>query len=221
MQCKYSPAEENYLKTIFHLQQAEDGVSTGNLSAALHTRPASVTDMLKKLKEKKLVTYTPYKKFRLTQKGKNIALHIIRRHRLWEYFLAETLHFSWDEVHDLAEELEHVSSDKLIDKLDAFLSFPRFDPHGDPIPDQHGNLKERPQIMLADVGPDTPVHVVAVASRDLQLLELLQHVGIGIGTTIEVKKKFDFDGTMEVKVNHKKIIQLSDHSVKSIFVKID
>lgn len=221
MHQKYTPAEENYLKTIFHLQLLEDGVSTGNLSAALRNKPASVTDMLKKLKEKKLLTYTPYKKFRLTPKGKQVALKIIRRHRLWEYFLADTLHFSWDEVHELAEELEHVSSDKLIDKLDAFLSFPRFDPHGDPIPDQQGNLKERSQIMLSQLAAEIPAMVVAVASRDGQLLELLQHVGIGIGTPIEVKKKFDFDGTMEVKIHHKKLLHLSDHSVKSIFVKPD
>lgn len=134
----FSTSEENYMKAIFHLQQENSTVTTNRLAALLNARPASITDMMKKLKTKKIVHYRPYRGFRLTTEGNKIALGIIRRHRLWEYFLSEKLKFTWDEVHDIAEDLEHVSSKKLIDKLDAFLGYPRFDPHGDPIPDHPG-----------------------------------------------------------------------------------
>lgn len=137
---RYSISEENYIKAIFHLQKQTAQVSTQELSGALQTKPASVTDMLKRLKTKKLLNYKPYYGFRLSAEGNRVALGIIRKHRLWEYFLAEKLDFSWDEVHEVAEQLEHVSSAKLIDKLDAYLGFPKFDPHGDPIPDQNGNF---------------------------------------------------------------------------------
>ena len=137
---KYTISEENYIKTIFHLQKEASQVSTTELAGALQTKPASITDMMKKLKQKKLINYKPYYGFRLSAEGKRVALGIIRRHRLWEFFLAEKLDFKWDEVHDIAEQLEHVSSKKLTDKLDAFLGYPKFDPHGDPIPDQFGNM---------------------------------------------------------------------------------
>ena len=134
----YSTSEENYIKAIYRLQGSDGTVSTNALANALRTKPASVTDMMKKLKAKKLLHYQPYQGFRLSQEGSRVALGIIRRHRLWEFFLAEKLRFSWDEVHEVAEELEHVSNKKLIDKLDEFLGFPRVDPHGDPIPDASG-----------------------------------------------------------------------------------
>lgn len=137
---KYSISEENYIKAIFHLQKDSQQVSTLQLAGKLQTKPASVTDMMKKLKNKKLLNYKPYYGFRLSAQGNRIALGIIRRHRLWEYFLAEKLAFKWDEVHEIAEQLEHVSSKKLINNLDKYLGFPKFDPHGDPIPDQDGNM---------------------------------------------------------------------------------
>jgi DtxR family Mn-dependent transcriptional regulator len=137
---KYSVSEENYIKAIFHLQKESPQVSTMRLAGALQTKPASVTDMMKKLKLKKLLNYKPYYGFRLSAEGNRVALGIVRRHRLWEYFLAEKLEFKWDEVHEIAEHLEHVSSRKLIDKLDKYLGYPKFDPHGDPIPDQNGNM---------------------------------------------------------------------------------
>lgn len=137
---KYTVSEENYIKTIFHLQKEASQVSTMELAGALQTKPASITDMMKKLKQKKLINYKPYYGFRLSAEGNRVALGIIRRHRLWEFFLAEKLDFKWDEVHDIAEQLEHVSSKNLTDKLDAFLGYPKFDPHGDPIPDKFGNM---------------------------------------------------------------------------------
>jgi DtxR family Mn-dependent transcriptional regulator len=138
---RYTETEENYIKAIFHLQKQTTQVSTQELSGSLQTKPASVTDMLKKLKTKRLINYKPYYGFRLSAEGNRVALGIIRRHRLWEFFLAEKLDFQWDEVHEVAEQLEHVSSQKLIEKLDAYLGFPKLDPHGDPIPDQDGNFR--------------------------------------------------------------------------------
>jgi DtxR family Mn-dependent transcriptional regulator len=145
---KFSSAEENYLKAIYHLQLDNDTVTTNALAQKLHTRAASITDMMKKLSAKKLLHYKPYYGFYLSNEGKAIALSIIRRHRLWEFFLAQKLGFGWDEVHVLAEELEHVSSKKLIDKLDEYLDFPQFDPHGDPIPDSKGKIKARNNVSL-------------------------------------------------------------------------
>ena len=147
----YSVSEENYIKAIFHLQQQVGTVTTNELAGELKTRPASVTDMMKKLKAKKLVHYQPYRGFRLSSEGSKVALGIIRRHRLWEYFLAEKLKFSWDEVHAVAEELEHVSSKKLIEKLDEFLGYPKTDPHGDPIPDINGKIEQYSQQCLTSL----------------------------------------------------------------------
>ena len=145
----FSTSEENYIKTIFHLQNGQNTVTTNELAERLRTKPASVTDMMKKLKAKKLLHYQPYQGFRLTNEGKKVALDIIRRHRLWEFFLAEKLKFKWDEVHAVAEHLEHVSSKKLIDKLDEYLGYPKFDPHGDPIPDSLGKMENNEQITVA------------------------------------------------------------------------
>jgi DtxR family Mn-dependent transcriptional regulator len=214
----YSTSEENYIKAIFHLQK--DGtVTTNELSAELHTRPASVTDMMKKLRTKKLVHYRAYRGFRLTPEGNKVALLIIRRHRLWEYFLAEKLKFSWDEVHAVAEDLEHVSSKKLIDKLDEFLEFPRFDPHGDPIPDSNGRIETAKQVCLTELPLNKPAVVSHVSDQSTEMLELLGHKKIAIGTKLEVKKKFTFDLSMEIKVRQQSM-NISEQLAKNIFVKM-
>src|SRR3954464_4250115 len=135
-------AEENYLKSIYHLSLNADNVSTNQIAASLNTRAASVSDMLKKLADKKLINYAKYQGVNLTAAGEKIAVNIIRKHRLWEYFLVEKLNFKWDEVHDMAEEMEHISSTELIDRLDKFMDYPKRDPHGDPIPDSNGNFKK-------------------------------------------------------------------------------
>src|ERR1700712_1060629 len=135
-------AEENYLKSIYHLSLNTQNVSTNQIAALLNTRAASVTDMLKKLADKELINYTRYQGVSLTSPGKKIALHIIRKHRLWEFFLVEKLNFKWDQVHEMAEEMEHISSEELIDRLDKFMDYPKYDPHGDPIPDCNGNFKK-------------------------------------------------------------------------------
>jgi DtxR family transcriptional regulator, Mn-dependent transcriptional regulator len=196
----YSTSEENYIKAIFHLEREEGTVTTNELAHELNTKPASVTDMMKKLKVKKLLHYQPYRGFRLSNEGKKVALVIIRRHRLWEYFLAEKLKFSWDEVHEVAEDMEHVSSKKLIDKLDEFLGYPRFDPHGDPIPDMHGKIETSKQISITELPLHKQAVVCKVGDQSTEILELLKHKNISIGTRLEIKKKFDFDNSMEVKI---------------------
>lgn len=216
----YSTSEENYIKAIFHLQK--DGtVTTNELSAELHTRPASVTDMMKKLRTKKLVHYRAYRGFRLTAEGSKVALIIIRRHRLWEFFLAEKLKFSWDEVHDVAEDLEHVSSKKLIDKLDEFLGFPRFDPHGDPIPDSNGKIETSKQVCLTELPLNKIATVGHVSDQSSEMLELLGHKKIGIGTKLEVKKKFSFDQSLEIKVRQQPATNISWELAKNIYVKYE
>ncbi|HEV7621392.1 MAG TPA: metal-dependent transcriptional regulator, partial [Flavisolibacter sp.] len=181
----YTTSEENYLKTIFHLQ-TEDGIVTTNaLAKKLHTRPASVTDMMKKLDAKNLLHYKPYYGFSLSAEGKKVALFIIRRHRLWEYFLSEKLKFDWSEIHPLAEELEHISSKKLTDRLDEFLGYPQYDPHGDPIPDTKGRIKNINKICLIQLPLNQPAEVKQVTNQNNEMLELLQHKNIGIGSRIE------------------------------------
>lgn len=216
----FSITEENYIKAIFHLQQEDETVSTNDLAAALQTKPASVTDMLKKLKTKKLLSYEKYKGVRLSAEGKKLALAIVRKHRLWEYFLVETLQFGWDEVHEVAEELEHISSKKLIDKLDAFLGFPRFDPHGDPIPDSHGRMLVQQQVNLIDVPLNKMAEVSGVGSQSTELLELLKHKNIGIGTKLEVKRKFSFDHSIEIKIKNQQPFTISQQLAQALFVKI-
>ncbi|HWB26982.1 MAG TPA: metal-dependent transcriptional regulator [Chitinophagaceae bacterium] len=219
MQSNFTSTEENYIKAIYHLQQPDGSVTTNELSAKLHTRPATVTDMLKKLKAKKLLHYEPYKVFQLSPEGKKVALTIIRRHRLWEFFLVEKLAFGWDEVHEVAEELEHVGSKKLVDKLDAFLGFPKFDPHGDPIPDSNGKMSIIQQICLTELPLHKPAQVVSVGSQANELLELLSHKSIAIGTKLEIKKKFAFDGSVELKVKNLAPVNISEQLAKALFVK--
>lgn len=213
-------AEENYIKAIFHLQQAEGNVSTNQLAASMHTKPASVTDMLKKLTNKSLLDYEPYQGVRLGKEGKKQALSIVRKHRLWEFFLVDKLQFGWDEVHEVAEELEHISSKKLVDKLDAFLGFPKFDPHGDPIPDMNGNMVSIRQFNLIDVKQKTLVEVCSVGSQSAELLELLRHKNIVIGTQLQIVRKFDFDHSVEINIKNKPTITISQQLAQALFVKL-
>jgi DtxR family Mn-dependent transcriptional regulator len=214
----FSNSEENYLKTIYHLQLENDKVSTNALAARLNAKPASITDMMKKLNGKKLLHYKPYYGFYLSLEGKKAAVMIIRRHRLWEFFLAEKLKFGWDEVHSIAEELEHVSSKKLIDKLDEYLGFPAYDPHGDPIPDSKGKIRNRSKLLLTQLPFNTAAKVCAVGNQTEEMLDLLSHKNIQLGARIEVKKKFDFDGSMEVRLKAGQTVTISDQLAKNIFV---
>ncbi len=219
----YSTSEENYIKAIYHLQKGGT-VTTNALATELQTKPASVTDMMKKLSAKKLIHYKAYHGFTLTTEGRKIALLIIRRHRLWEFFLAEKLKFNWDEVHIVAEDLEHVSSKKLIDKLDEYLGFPRFDPHGDPIPDANGKIETSKQVCLSDLPLNKTAIVCYVSDQSTEMLELLGHKKIGIGTRLETKRKFNFDNSLELKIRQSRTAvttNISGDLAKNIFVKYE
>ena len=218
MRLNYTTSEENYLKAIFHLQEADGKVTTNVLAEKLQTKPASVTDMMKKLNAKKLLHYKPYYGFSLSAQGRRVALLVVRRHRLWEYFLSEKLKFGWNEVHTLAEELEHVGSRELTNRLDAFLGFPRFDPHGDPIPDQKGRIKNLSALSLTQLPLHRTAAVCHVTNQTGELLELLQHKHIVIGTRLEVKKIFDFDRSLEIKAG-KQTVTISEQLARNIFVK--
>lgn len=218
---KYSTSKENHLKAIFHLQQEQGIVTTSALAAALQTRPASVTDMLKKLKEQKLLLYERYKGFRLSNEGRKAAVLVIRKHRLWEFFLVKKLQFGWDEVHEIAEELEHISSRELIDRLDAFLGFPETDPHGDPIPDSQGRLTVRRQVSLSDLPLNKVAQVSGIVSQTTEMLEMLQYHHIRLGTRLEIRKRFPFDDSLEVKVRNRPPVTLSARVAKNVLVNDD
>jgi len=212
--------EENYLKAIFKLgSKSSDGVSTNSIAQALNTKASSVTDMIKKLSDKKLVNYKKYKGVDLTNKGKEIAVSIIRNHRLWEVFLVEKLNFKWDEVHDLAEDLEHIKSEKLTDQLDAFLEFPKYDPHGDPIPDKDGNINRHQDITLADLKKNEQGVVVGVKEHSKSYLNYLESTNLVLGTQIKVTEIIDFDKSMSITVNKKTTANISHQASKNLIIK--
>ena len=218
MQPNFSIAEENYIKSIYHLQHGLESVTTNALAEHIKTKPASVTDMLKKLQQKNLLNYNPYKGFRLSKEGNKAALNIIRRHRLWEYFLVNQLQFNWDEVHDVAEQLEHVISRKLVDKLDAFLGYPKFDPHGDPIPDSNGKINYQQQIPLVNLPLNTMAIITSVQNQSSDLLAFLSNRDMHIGTKVEVKQKLNFDNSLEVKIKNKQSFHVSEQVANAIQV---
>ena len=213
-----SVSEENYIKSIYHLQQNAESVTTNALADHIKTKPASVTDMLKKLQIKNLVNYNPYKSFRLSKEGNKAALNIIRRHRLWESFLVNQLQFNWNEIHEVAEQLEHVTSRKLVDKLDAFLGYPRFDPHGDPIPDSNGKLNQQKQMPLFELPLHTTAVITSVQNQSSDLLTFLTNRNISIGTKLEVKQKLNFDNSLEVKIKNKQPFYISEQIANAIQV---
>jgi DtxR family Mn-dependent transcriptional regulator len=215
-----SHTEENYLKTIYKLAEANlKTVNTNGIAALMNTAAASVTDMIKRLAEKGMINYEKYKGVTLTIEGNQRARALLRKHRLWEVFLVEWLHFSWDEVHELAEQLEHIHSDELIQRLDIFLNHPKFDPHGDPIPDQDGNIIERKQILLSDVETGNGGVTVGVNEHSSNFLQYLDRLGINIGTRIDVKEVFDFDGSRKVILNNEVEMMLSGKICENIFIK--
>lgn len=217
----FSVSEENYIKSIYHLQQETGLVNTNSLAAEMQTKAASVTDMLKKLSTKKILQYEKYKGFKLTENGKKVALSVVRKHRLWEYFLVEKLGFEWDKVHDIAEELEHISSNELIERLQEFLGNPSFDPHGDPIPDSNGKIPKLLQLNLPALPINKTAVVSSVTNQSPQMLEMLKHYFIAIGTLIKVVKRFEFDGSLEIKVSKQPACIISELIAKNIFVRYD
>ena len=214
----FTTSEENYIKSIYHLQQQTGLVNTNSLAAEMHTRAASVTDMLKKLKGKKLLQYEKYKGFKLNEAGKKAALDVVRKHRLWEYFLVEHLKFDWDKVHPIAEQLEHISSEELVQRLDNFLGNPLFDPHGDPIPDKNGKIPVIKQQSLAEIPFKKNVTVSSVSNQTAQMLDMLKHYNIVLGTQLMVLKRFEFDGSLEIKVLKQSACIISEQVAKNVFV---
>ena len=197
----YSKSEENYLKAIYHLEAiAKHGASTNAIAGEMETKPSSVTDMVKKLADKGLVNYVKYKGTTLTEKGRKAALGVVRKHRIWEVFLLETLDFQWDEVHDIAEQLEHIKSQELINRLDKFLDYPDYDPHGDPIPDKNGNIKSAEKKLLAELKKGNQGQLVGVRETSPDFLQFLDKRSIAIGSKIKVLGKEFFDGSMVIQV---------------------
>lgn len=213
-----SVTEENYLKSICMLWQAEQTtVSTNAIAAYMGTSAASVTDMLKRLTEKGFTIYEKYKGVSLSKAGKDLAIQLIRKHRLWETFMVEKLNFTWDEVHHIAEQLEHIQSEQLIDRLDAFLGFPRFDPHGDPIPDKNGNFEFRQQILLSKLEIGQKAIIVGVNEHSSIFLRHLAQVNLTIGTVITILEKFDFDQSLKLSLEDNTILSVSNKVCQNLF----
>src|SRR5690554_2339467 len=214
-------SEENYLKEIYHLEELEKGtVGTNDLASRMQTKASSVTDMIRRLAEKSLIKYEKYKGCELTDKGRREALKTIRKHRLWETFLVEKLNFGWEEVHEIAEQLEHIQSVKLTDRLDELLDYPKFDPHGDPIPDKYGEIIHREETMkLIDLPIGEPAIVIGVSDSSASFLKYLDKHEIQLGMTILVKDRFEFDHSTEILIDDK-ILNLSAAASSKITVQI-
>ena len=216
-----SQTEENYLKAIYKLAEAEPGtpgVSTNRIAAALATRAASVTDMLRRLADKGLLDYEKYRGVQLTAEGRRLALLTVRKHRLWEVFLVQQLGFSWDEVHEVAEELEHVQSPLLMRRLDAFLGHPALDPHGDPIPAEDGAMRRPATRLLADLSAGEQGTLAAVKNTTAPFLQYLDKVGLQLGALVEVLDKVAFDNSLEMRVNQQRNILISAEVSRNLFV---
>lgn len=214
-----SYTEENYLKAIYRLSEGgAKAVLTNEIAESMSTRAASVTDMIKKLSGKNLLSYEKYYGARITRLGKSQALTVIRKHRLWETFLVEKLHFSWDEVHDVAEQLEHIQSPLLIEKLDAFLGHPTADPHGHPIPDKDGKVPSLSLIPLSESPVNKKGVVKSVKQGSPSFLQYLSKIGIYIGAKVTILEKVDFDRSLEVQIDNKNRAFLSRDVAENVLI---
>ncbi|PCI35694.1 MAG: iron-dependent repressor [Flavobacteriaceae bacterium] len=219
MKFDLSQAEENYLKAIYSIGiDTGKSVNTNQIALMMKTKASSVTDMVKKLSDKGLVEHKKYKGTILTRKGESIAVNTLRSHRLWECFLVDTLQFNWDEVHDIAEQMEHIKSDSLVDRLDQFLSFPSYDPHGDPIPDKNGVIKHHKNVMLSSVVAGDSCIVIGVKDSSSSFLKFLDNASIRLGNEIKVVTVEDFDQSMQIEIENK-MITVSYQISKNLYVK--
>ncbi|WP_266363441.1 metal-dependent transcriptional regulator [Tellurirhabdus rosea] len=215
----HSFTEENYLKTIYYLSarhQAE--VTTNSLAEMTATKAASVSDMLRKLSEKQLIHYKKYQGVRLTEEGERQALRVIRRHRLWEVFLVEKLGFGWDEVHEMAEELEHIRSEELVERLDSFLGYPQFDPHGDPIPSPAGQMPQVQYRKLSDVPVGGEVQVMGVLEHSSEFLQHLDKTGLTLGCRLRIQEINGFDKSVAVQMSPEKSLFISNEVARNLLV---
>ena len=212
--------EENYLKAIYKLaQEQKEGISTNAIAGSMQTKAATVTDMVQKLHDKKLVRYEKYKGVGMTDKGRKVALSIIRKHRLWEVFLVKVLDFKWDEVHAIAAQIEHVHSDELTARLDKFLGYPKFDPHGDPIPDEKGRLEQVTYTPLLDEKVGNTCIIAAVTEHSQGFLRHLEKLGLEIGGRLRILEKFEYDQSAKLQVNEKKQVHISYETARHILTK--
>lgn len=213
-----SRAEENYLKTIYHIAEPDVAVSTRLLANHVQAKDSSVTDMLKKLSKKQLIHYEKYKGVSLTDFGKQAAIEVIRRHRLWEVFLVEKLRFRWDEVHDLAEQLEHIQSRELTNRLEEYLEYPELDPHGDPIPNREGQVVDKPHLKLSQVHSHHRLTIVRVKDDSAHFLSYLNSKGIGIGDCIHIVQREVYDGSIQLKFSDGRLVHISSKVSDNILV---
>ena len=219
---KLSFAEENYLKAIYHLSsEGQKQVNTNAIAERLETKPASVSDMIKKLSDKQVINYVKYQGVNITDVGKMKALSVIRKHRLWEVFLVSKLNFHWDEVHEIAEQLEHIRSSLLISRLDKFLDFPKFDPHGDPIPNEDGIISSKPRFILAKLTPGTISELVSMKDTGVAFLKYLDRIEMKIGTKIKILDTIEFDNSVEIEVDDGKSLNISKQVADNLLVIID
>lgn len=214
-----SQSEENYIKAIYALSETcEDTISTNLLAERMSTKASSVTDMLKKLTDKELLTYQKYQGCGLTPKGRTIALSIVRKHRLWEVFLVDKLQFGWDEVHEIAEQLEHIQSTQLTNRLEAFLGYPKVDPHGDPIPNDEGEF-DTPAVRVSLASCDTGSKgiVMGVEDGSPEFLQYLNKIDLKLGSEVEILEKLSFDGSLLIAMQER-TIQFSHVVATRIFI---
>lgn len=212
--------EENYLKVIHRLSEAtQEDISTNAVAEQMQTKAASVTDMLRKLADKGWVNYQKYQGVRLSPTGEKIALSIVRKHRLWELFLVEKMGFNWDEVHDIAEQLEHIESDELVNKLDEYLGFPKTDPHGDPIPNKDGILPELAYSQLSEIKANKTCKLMGVAQDSTVFLQLLTKLNLSLGSKLDIQEINEFDRSIFVSINDAAPIFISHEVAKNILVK--
>ena len=216
----FSQSEENYLKAIYHLgNQSQKGVSTSDIANKLDTKASSVSDMIKKLSDKKLVEYKKYYGVNLTKKGKLIAASVVRKHRIWEVFLVDKLNFTWDEVHDVAEQLEHIKSKKLMEELDSFLGFPKTDPHGDPIPDKDGNLQTIEKTLLSNLKKGESGICIGVKDSSSDFLQYLDKQNIKLGDRIKVIDKEAFDESTHIQIANRNM-NISKKIASNLYIQL-
>lgn len=212
--------EENYLKTIFSLIEDNKGsASTNQIADKIKTKAPTVTDMLKRLSAKNLINYVPYQGVQFTEEGLSIAISLVRKHRIWETFLVNKLGFGWGEVHEIAEELEHVKSIELINKLDSFLGFPKFDPHGDPIPDKNGNLEFHKDVTISNLGLNHFGLVVGLKDTSPDFLKYLVKMGLTLGQSVGVKNINEYDKSIDIIVGSTNPVTVSSTVAENIFIK--
>jgi DtxR family Mn-dependent transcriptional regulator len=214
-----SITEENYLKSILKLSEHNHTkIGTNEIAYEINISAASVSDMLKKLADKKLIIYQKYYGVKLTKTGEHYAKNLVRKHRLWEVFLTQKLQFSWDEVHDLAEQLEHVKGDDMINRLEKFLGNPKFDPHGDPIPDNKGNIVVRKQQLLIELKKGEKAVIIGVKDTAATFLQFLDSIKISLGTKFTVIGVVIYDHSMQLKLQDGRELMLSQQVCSNIYV---